>query len=387
MYKRLFDIIIRECGYIRRNPVYLLSMVCFPLLVMVFFTTMMGDGQPQELPIGVVDCDNSSTSRAVIRRLDALQTSDVVAHYSSVAEARKAIQRNEIYAFLYIPKATAAKTVAARQPKVSFYYSSTSLLAGALLFRDLKTVLTLANAAVGQATLRAKGFTDMQAQTFLQPISLDAHLINNPNVNYNQYLSTMLIPACIMLFVMLLTTYTLGMELKRQKGGELLAMADGNVFFALCAKLLPQTLLFMTLMAFHVYYMYGVLGFVHAGGVAIMLLACFLAVLAGQGFGMTIFALLPTMRLSMSVCSLWSVLSFSMVGAAFPAFAMDAPLQSLAWLFPMRHYWLMYSVNVFNGYSLEYTWPHAACLMAFALMPLLFVKRIKKVLLTFSYME
>ena len=47
------------------------------------------------MPVGVVDLDNSSTTRSIIRRLDAFQTSHVVARYPSVAEARKAIQENQ----------------------------------------------------------------------------------------------------------------------------------------------------------------------------------------------------------------------------------------------------------------------------------------------------
>ncbi len=387
MFRRIYDIILLECWNIWKNPVYLLSMIVFPVLVMVYFTSMMNAGQPQELPVGIVDLDNSATSRAIVRRLDAMQTTNVVRQFSSVAEARKAVQKNEIYAFMYIPEGTTANLMANRQPKISLYYSSTSLLAGALLFRDMKTVATLANAAVGQTVLRAKGFTDAQTMAFLQPISLDAHLLNNPCVNYNQYLSTMLIPACIMLFIMLLTTYTLGMELKQQTARRLMEMAGGNAFIAVLGKLIPQTLTFLTMMFCHVFYLYGALGFFHQGSLFVMLLVCVLAVLAAQGFGVMIFALLPSMRLSMSVCSLWGVLSFSMVGTAFPAFAMDAPLRALTVLFPMRHYWLMYSVNIFNGYSLSYTWINILALALFALFPIVLLKRMKRVFMTYNYME
>ena len=38
-----------------RNRVYLFCMVAFPLMVMVFFTSLMDDGLPTEMPVGVVD--------------------------------------------------------------------------------------------------------------------------------------------------------------------------------------------------------------------------------------------------------------------------------------------------------------------------------------------
>ena len=166
---------MRELLILRRNHIYRFCMVVFPILVMVFFTSMMDDGLPTSMPVGVVDLDNTSTTRALTRRLDGFQMSHVVAHYPSMTDARKAIQQNEIYAFLYIPKGTTDKLLASRQPKVSFYYSMTSLAAGSLLFKDLKTITTLGSAAVGQATLQARGFTDAQIQTLLQPIRIDLH--------------------------------------------------------------------------------------------------------------------------------------------------------------------------------------------------------------------
>lgn len=378
---------LRECGILRRNPMYLLCMVIFPVFVLIFFTTMMEQGQPQELPVGIVDLDNTSTTRTLIRKLNDFQTSNVVGHYANVTEARNAIQHNKIYAFLYIPKGTTAKMIAGRQPTVSFYYSSTSLSAGSLLYRDLKTVTTLGAAGLGMATMQAKGVPPQMIKTMLQPIALDVHPLNNPWINYNQYLSTMLVPATLLLFIMLLTAYSLGSELKRQTGKELMERAGGNILIAMTGKLLPQTVIFLTVMYIHQFYMYEVLGFVHLGGLGYILLSGLLVVLAAQGFAAFIFSIMPSMRLSMSICSLWGVLSYSMVGAAYPAIAMDAPLQALTYLFPMRHYWLMYSINIFNGYPLADTWLNVSALVIFAVLPLPFLWKTKRAFNNFIYLK
>lgn len=386
MLKSLFTIILRECKILKKNPMYLLCMLALPMFVTIFFTSLLQQGQPQEMPVGVVDLDNTSTTRALIRKLDGFQTSHVVAHYPSVSEARRAMQHYDIYAFLYIPEGTTDKLLSARRPKISCFYSSTSLTSGSLLFKDLKTISTLGSAAIGQATMRAKGFTDRQIKTFLQPIALDVHNINNPCINYNLYLSTMLVPACLLLFVMLLTTYSLGMELKLRCGKKLMEKAGGNIFVALLGKFIPQTMICLAMMYIHQFYLFDVLGFTHEGGLLWILFAGFLAVIAAEGFGIMIFGLMPSMRMSMSVCSLWGVLSFSMVGTAFPIFAMDAPLQTLSWLFPLRHYWVIYAINIFNGYPAHDTWINVACLTAFIALPLLFFPRIKNVMETYDYM-
>ena len=379
------SLFLRECRILLKNPIYGFCMVVFPLLVVFFFTSLMDDGQPLDLPVAVVDQDNTTTTRALVRSLDAFQNSEVVAAYPSVAAARRAIQQNKIYGFLYIPKGTTDQLLASRQPKVSFYYSLTSITAGSLVFKDLKTISTLGSAAVGQATMRAKGFTDAQTQTFLQPIRLDMHLISNPQTNYNVYLSTMLIPGLMMLFMFLITVYSLGTELKFGTSKEWLQMADNKILVALAGKLLPQTLVFLAVTFIYEYYVFGVLRFPHPGGVWMMTLLAVLHVLASQGFGVFAFGLMPSLRMSMSICSLWAVLSFSMAGSAFPIIGMDSPLQALSWLFPLRHYYMLYQICVFNGYPLLEAWFHLAALVGFALLPWLVLKKIKNVMLTYVY--
>lgn len=385
MLTKIYRIALREIGIMRRNPMYLCCMLVFPILVTLFFTTMMNEGQPQEMPVGVVDNDDTSTSRALVRKLDSFQSSHVVAHYPNINEARNAIQENKIYAFLYIPKGTTDAMLSARQPKISFYYSQASLTSGALLYRDLKTVATLGSAAVGQATMRAKGFTDKQIATFLQPISIDLHMIGNPWASYNLYLSTMLIPGILMLFMFLITTYSLGTELKFNTSKEWLAMADNNIIVALTGKLLPQFLIFLSIFYVYMYYVFGYLNFPHPGGVWIMLILGLLAVMASIGFGIFAYGLMPSLRMSMSVCSLWGMLSFTTSGATFPVFAMHPAIEAIAQLFPLRHYYMIYQICIFNGFPFVDAWFNFMALAIFAALPFFVLLKIKRSMLEYVY--
>ena len=375
----------RELKILRINPIYFCSMVVFPLLALVFFTSLMDEGLPEEMPVGIVDLDNTTTSRGLIRRLDAFQSSRVVAHYPSVAEARRAIQENQIYAFLYIPKGTTDALLASRRPKISYYYNMASVMAGSLLMKDLKTISNLGSAAVGQATMRAKGYTQEQIMAFLQPIRIDLHQIANPWTNYNAYLSTVLVPGVMILFMFLISAYSLGMELKFDRGKEWLARADNNIVVAILGKYLPQAVVFLALIFFYELYIYGVMRFPHQGGYGMMLLLAVLEVFSAIGFGIFAFGLMPSLRMSMSVCSLWAVLGFSLAGSAFPVMGMDSPIQALTWLFPLRHYYMLYQITVFNGFPLIDAWFHLVGLIAFTLMPWLVMNKIKNAMLTYVY--
>ena len=376
---------MREVGILTNNHMYFFCMIAFPILTTLFFTSMMNKGQPLEMPVGVVDLDNSTTSRSLIRRLDAFQTSKVVSHFPNINEARQAIQRNEIYAFLYIPENMSDDLLSARQPKISFYYTMTTIAAGSLLFRDLKTISTLGSAAVGQATMTAKGYTSEQIRSFLQPIAIDLHPLNNPMVNYSVYLSSLLIPGVLMLFIFLITAYSIGTELKFKRSAEWIETAEGNIWVALIGKMLPQFLVFITIMYAYMFYVFGVLQFPHPGGMWSILLLGLLAVLASEGFGIFAFGLMPSLRMSMSICSLWAVLSFTTAGAAFPIFAMDTPIRAIAQLFPLRHYYMIYQISILNGYPLAFAWINIVALLIFAFLPIFVTGSIKKAMLEYVY--
>lgn len=386
MFKRIGDVARRECGILRKNRMYLFCIVVFPVIVTIFFTSLMANGQPTDMPVGVVDLDNTPTTRTLIRKLDAFQSTEVVGHYTSVSEARSAIQRNKIYAFLYIPAGTTDALLSMRQPKISFYYSTASYTAGALLFKDLKTISTLGSASVGASVLSAKGLSERQIMSFLQPIAVDLHTVNNPMVNYSIYLNTMLIPGCLMLFIFLVTAYSLGTELKFNTAHEWISTSGDNIFVALVGKMLPQTLMFLIVMYAYMFYVFGILDFPHPGGVGYILLLGLLAVLSSQGFGIFVFGIVPSLRMSLSICCLWAVLSYSLSGTAFPLSAMDSELRAIALLFPLRHYYMIYQLNIFNGYPIDFSWPYVMALVVFAALPILVSSRIKKNVLIYQYL-
>ena len=375
----------RECKILYVNRIYFFSMVVFPLLALFFFTSLMGEGLPEDMPVGIVDLDNTTTTRSLVRRLDAFQSSEVVARFPSVAAARRAVQENEIYAFLYIPKGTTDALLSSRRPKISYYYNMSSVMSGSLLMKDMKVISNLGSAAVGQATMQAKGYTHDQIMAFIQPIKIDLHQVANPWTNYNLYLSTVFVPGVMMLFMFLISAYSLGMELKFGRGKEWMGKADNNIVVAILGKFLPQALIFLVLIFFYEYYIYCVLDFPHQGGLWKITRLALLEVFSSIGFGIFVFGLMPSLRMSMSICSLWAVLGLSMAGSAFPMMGMDTPLQSLTWLFPLRHYYMLYQITVFNGFPLLDAWFHFVALVAFTLMPWFVIYKIKNAMLTYVY--
>ena len=150
--------------------------------------------------------------------------------------------------------------------------------------------------------------------------------------------------------------------------------------------MLPQTLIFLSIFLLFEFYIYYVLGFPHPGGVLPIVLLGVMSVLACQCFGIFAFGLMPSLRMSMSICSLWGVVSFSICGATFPLFAMDSPIEAIGQLFPMRHYYMIYQMNIFNGFPMSDAVLHWGALVLFCALPMLTVWNIKKAMLVYKYL-
>ncbi len=385
-YEALWRVCKRECRQLVQRPLYVFCMVIAPLFCVFFFTSLMEQGLPKKLPAGAVDEDHSSISRSILRNLNAFEQTAIVGHYTDVAQATRAMQRGEIYGFYYIPEGLARDALASRQPTVSFYNNYAYLIAGSLNYRDMRTMSELAGASISLQVLYGKGATERQAMAIIQPIMLDIQPLNNPWLNYAVYLCNTLIPGVLSLMIFMMTVYSIGIEIKQGTAREWLREGRRSILIALTGKLLPQTLVFFLIGIFYNVYLYVYLKYPCLGGVAGMIANTFLFILASQGLGVAMITLLPSLRLGLSFASLWGVVSFSISGFSFPVMAMSPTLQSLSWLFPLRHYFLIYVNHALNGYAAVYAWSNYLALLGFCLLPFFLLGRLKRELIYMKYM-
>lgn len=383
--KQLISLTRREWKRIATDRVYLIGMLGIPLFSCLFFVSLMWNGLPTKMPVALVDMDNSVNSRNLARQLDAFGQTDIVMCTASFTEAREAMQEGKIYGIMLIPKHFAADASLGKQPRLSFYTNNAYLIAGSLLFKDMKTVSTLAAGSVGRSVGLAKGLSDEQIMSQLQPIVIDTHPLGNPWLNYSVYLNNMLLPGILQLTIFLITVYSIGIEIKQRTARKWLARGNNSLSFSLLGKLLPHTLVFFAVGIALIAIFYRYMQFPALSGIFPMLVALLLFILSAQAMGILMIGVLPTLRLGLSFASLFGMLSFSVAGFSFPVSAMYPSIQALSNLFPLRHYYLIYVDQALNGRSFFYSCPHYIALLLFLLLPFFVLRNLKKALLYFEY--
>lgn len=353
------------------EPRYVLLLLLGVILSFIFFATVTEEGQPKRLPVGVVDLDGSYLSRRICHELDATPGVKVHEVYTSHLDARRDMQRGRIFAFYEIPKGTYNQVLQFKAPKFVLYNNSAYLLAGTLCYKQLATMGMLAAGGVQREVLRKKGFTEDQIMGLIQPVVFETHNISNPWINYGVYLMTTLIPAIIAFIALMHTGYAISRERKQQSIKHWMRKAHGNTLFALLGKMLPYTLWYILLALIANVIMYGFLGFPMNGSWLLLALATVLLIFSAQCAGVFISCCINEPSLATSVCTLYSAMSFSLSGFSFPIESMPPLFQSFCWLYPIRHYYLVYRNVAINGNGFYACWPQICALIAFGLLLLI----------------
>ena len=375
-WQNIGAVVRRELRIMRNRPIYLLGSVVTVVFCAIFFLTFLKQGLPHDLPIGIVDLDNSSLSRNFSRQLDATQLGKVL-KYDSFAEAREDMQSGKITAVCVIPAGMYADVQASRRPTFTYYLNGLYFVGGALSYKNILTMINLADGAVQREVLRAKGVNEDAIMGRIQPVNVDVHQIGNQYTNYGYYLTNIFLPGVLALTVVIILIYSLGAELKYGTSRHLLSTAGGSMYNALFGKLVVYTTLFSVIGLILILLMYDWMHFPINGSIWNMFLAIVLLVLASESVAIFIIGLLPIPRLALSIGALYSVLAFSMSGFTLPVETMPPYIQGLAEAFPLRHYFLFYSREVIFGTGFAGWWQEVIHLLIFLLLPSLVIYRLK----------
>lgn len=375
-WQNIGAVVRRELRIMRNRPIYLLGSVVTVAFCAIFFLTFLKQGLPHDLPIGIVDLDNSSLSRNFARQLDATQLGKVL-KYDSFAEAREDMQSGKITAVCVIPAGMYADVQASRRPTFTYYLNGLYFVGGALSYKNILTMINLADGAVQREVLRAKGVNEDAIMGRIQPVNVDVHQIGNQYTNYGYYLTNIFLPGVLALTVAIILIYSLGAELKYGTSRHLLSTAGGSMYNALFGKLVVYTTLFSVIGLILILLMYDWMHFPIKGSIWNMFLAIVLLVLASESVAIFIIGLLPIPRLALSIGALYSVLAFSMSGFTLPVETMPPYIQGLAEAFPLRHYFLFYSREVIFGTGFAGWWQEVIHLLIFLLLPSLVIYRLK----------
>ena len=367
----LRTVILREWHRMTSRRLYFGVCIVLPLFCLFFMATIFGNGQMENIPVGIVDQDNTATSRNISRRISATPTFRVTKRYTDETAARRDLQRKEIYGYLVIPPQFGQKAVTGTNATLVYYYHYALLSVGSELMAAFEN--TLAPVALSPIVVQAEalGTGREQIQTFLLPVEASTHPLYNPDMDYSVYLSQPFFFVLFQILILLLTVYSIGSELKFGTSQEWMATANHNILTAITGKLLPYTAIFSLIGILANYVLFGVLHIPFQGSLWMMNLMTVLFIIATQALAVFIFSIFPKIAYIISVVSMVGSLGATLSGVTFPITAMYAPVHAASYLFPVRHFTEAAQAIIYFDAGYAYYWQSAAILFTFPLVALL----------------
>ncbi len=335
--KSFFNIFLSEWARIFSSHRLLLILFGVPIFILAFYTSLLSEGIPTKLPVAILDQDKTPLSRQLGLMLQSTATIDLY-NVNDELEGEKEVRKNTAFAFIILPKNFQKNILKGNYTSVTCYYNCQYLLSGALIMKDFETVAQTMMAGVVLETLQQKGLSQDQALSSILPINTNLHVLYNPFTSYNYYLNIAFMPMAIQIMIMIMAIYTFGLELKQNKGQELLKRANDNIYAAILGKILPYTITFFVLGFLMNSLLYYKIGTPLRGNFVMVNVIFFVFVLVLQSVGLFIAAITTSFRTAMTIGGDYTALAFTFAGYTFPSIGMNKIIQYLCYIFPFTSY-------------------------------------------------
>ncbi|OEF29379.1 ABC transporter permease [Vibrio rumoiensis] len=345
------DHITQEIKIIGQQPWLKAMLFWLPLTMFFALWWVFASGTARDLPIGVVDFEQSSLSRGLIRYYDVSPTLAVTQSFTSVQKGSEALKSGNIYALVVIPKGLNKDVLLGHPPTVTTFYNSQFILIGKLVNAAMQQAQGTYNAQISAVKNMSHGnVPPQQALAQAVPIQTQITALFNSNSHYGQFLVSAAIPALWQIFIVATTVLSFAVE-QRRKG--VIDWLGEHPTQSILIKLLPYTILFLAQGLVFLWAMYGWLEWPMHGSWGILLLGQFLMVLACQSVGALFFMLTQDATRSMSFVAAFTAPAFAFMGITFPS--TDMPMLAQIWrnLLPVSHYIDVQVKQVNNGIGLD----------------------------------
>ena len=375
-----FRVFFREIDRMTGSTIYLFTTLIGPLISFIILLSIFSDGVPRNLPVGIVDLDNTNLSRKIGMWIGATPEAEVIKHYLNQMEAYKEMEEGKLDAIVIIPDGTEKHILKGGNETVQVFVNNSNILKGGFLQKGIyKSLATLSGGIKLQVAMKS-GMSENQAMTKIQPVKLQQHVLFNPFGNYSYFLLTALLPLMIVLFTLLASVFAVGIEVKEGTGPEWLEHAGGSLIVALAGKLLPYTiLLFINAMVMNVI-LFVQIGTPLQGSFAFLLISELYLIMTYQILSVFLISATANLRLGLSLASAYSMMALTFSGLTFPQFSMPLAANIFSYIFPFTYWIKIFISQAMRGEAIVHALIPLACFLPFILLAVISLPRLKRLL-------
>ncbi len=367
--KKFWWMIKKELISLKRHPARLISILAFPIIMILLFGYGMG-GEMTDLPIVVVSQSHGDLTDLTLDTIKSTETYHVVEVIDSLNEGKQRVDSGEVKAAIILPSDYDDNS--SKQKGVSLYLDSSDQMASQILESATQGIFyRLSNMVASQTSVSTQSANITPSlghslNNFKDDISLHINRIYG-NIKYIDFLVPAILGMTIMMSCMMGMGATIAGE---RETGELarLFMTPTSVSTIIggkiAAKLLIELvraliLIFMAVLLFNVSIKGG---FLQTFIVLVVGALCFV------GFGIMLSARTSTQEDYAQISLPFSMPMMFVSGVFYPIETMPWILQKLAYIFPLTYLNDAMRGIMLKGQNLGDVWFDLVVLLGFTLL-------------------
>lgn len=337
----MLKILNLEIKHIIEDKFLLFMYFIIPLFVGFFVYSTISKALIVDIPIGIVDLDNSSESRNLIFDINSSSVLKIAKQYGSIKEAKNDIASKNIYALVVIPNHFEANIKKRIAPEVAIYYNTQLVFIG----KNIQSALTLVFKNKDAKLNFTRNIADSKNTTLALGKSIEfmPKIISlyNPHSNFSQFLLTAILPCSWQLFIILCMIALIAHD-ERDVGfiKNKINRLD-SIHKHLAVKFLINTIIFFVwwLIMNNVFY---ALDYPNNGSFYILVLNAIITIFAYNSIGLFIYALIRSHIRSISIAAFYSAPSLAFLGITYPLNSMDLFPTFWSSILPIMRYMQVY---------------------------------------------
>lgn len=305
----------------------------WPLLLFTVISGVYHEGTLQNMPVAVVDHDNSPLSHRLIRELDAASHARIIVNDQGLQQGLDDLRKAKVYGLLYLPADFEADTLARRTPKAEFYYNALLYSAGYAAIQDFPGLVASLNQELRPILAAGTGQTLPQLASIT--VSFDSLFNASGNFVYYQQFSALV--HLLQLFVIVAMVHVLAREAPELKAFYPHILRERALGIRLLGKLAPYTLLFTALLTLQIFLLVTLSGARINGNPWWMLATVISYVIAAQSIGLILFILTRNRYTAYTLIGMLIGIAQTYSGILIPELAMPKLAQFIAEAEPLTH--------------------------------------------------
>lgn len=334
--KNIFYLIGREFNLFFKNKVLLVLFLGAPILYGVLIGNVYKKGNVTDIPIVVVDEDNTTMSHKVINMLEDNESVKVVDVLPSTFDSKNIALEKDAEVVVVIPRNFQADIQQKKHPEISYFVDAANTLTSNTAAIAITTVLTTLKAGITIETARKQGMPEYVASHSYEPFGTTMIRQNIRSGNYLYFMLPGVLLTVLQQVLLLGLALSFSSEFENNTFKDLVKRS-GNPLTLIFVKVFPYV--FMSVFIYGLYYAYGqIFNMTLEAPFAPFFYSSLVFVLSVCFIGILVSIVLPTQLKSTEVLMVVATPSFILSGFTWPMSQMPVWIQSISNCIPLTHY-------------------------------------------------